>query len=88
MGWIKNRGPGCQPGDPATVDGTRTLLEVYLFDFDEQIYGKHLQVSFLHKLRDEEKYDSLDTLKAQIQKDVNAARAISRIMRLTVEYLL
>ena len=62
-------------GTRPTVDGTRTLLEVYLFDFDQQIYGKHLQVSFLHKLRDEEKYDSLEALKVQIQKDVDAARA-------------
>jgi riboflavin kinase/FMN adenylyltransferase len=62
-------------GTRPTVDGTRTLLEVYLFDFDEQIYGKHLQVSFLHKLRDEEKYDSLAALTVQIQKDVDAARA-------------
>ena len=62
-------------GTRPTVDGTRTILEVYLFDFDAQIYGKHLQVSFLHKLRDEEKYDSLEALKVQIQKDVDAARA-------------
>ncbi len=62
-------------GTRPTVDGTRTILEVYLFDFDAQIYGKHLQVSFLHKLRDEEKYDSLGALKVQIQKDVDAARA-------------
>jgi riboflavin kinase/FMN adenylyltransferase len=62
-------------GTRPTVDGTRTILEVYLFDFDEQIYGRHIQVSFLHKLRDEEKYDSLTELKVQIEKDVAAARA-------------
>ena len=62
-------------GTRPTVDGTRTILEVHLFDFDEQIYGRHIQVSFLHKLRDEEKYDSLTALKAQIQKDVDAAQA-------------
>ena len=62
-------------GTRPTVDGTRTILEVYLFDFDEQIYGRHIQVSFLHKLRDEEKYDSLTALTAQIEKDVTAARA-------------
>jgi len=62
-------------GTRPTVDGTRTILEVYLFDFDEQIYGRHIQVSFLQKLRDEEKYDSLTELKVQIQKDVDAAQA-------------
>ena len=62
-------------GTRPTVDGTRTILEVHLFDFDEQIYGRHIQVSFLHKLRDEEKYDSLTELKVQIQKDVDAAHA-------------
>ena len=62
-------------GTRPTVDGTRTILEVYLFDFDDDIYGRHIQVSFLHKLRDEEKYDSLTALKVQIQKDVDDAQA-------------
>jgi len=56
------------------VDSTQTLLEVFLFDFDQDIYGRHLQVSFLHKLRDEEKFDSLDELKLQIGKDVEVAK--------------
>ena len=34
----------------------RPLLEVYVFDFDESIYGRHVSVEFLHKLRDEERY--------------------------------
>ncbi|HTD89888.1 MAG TPA: bifunctional riboflavin kinase/FAD synthetase, partial [Burkholderiales bacterium] len=49
------------------------VLEVYLFDFKEQIYGKHLRVNFLHKLRDEEKYADLETLKRQIALDVENA---------------
>ncbi|HEB86671.1 MAG TPA: bifunctional riboflavin kinase/FAD synthetase [Gammaproteobacteria bacterium] len=57
-----------------TVDGTRTLLEVYLFDFDKDIYGRHIQVSFRHKLRDEERFDSLEALTVQIKKDVDEAR--------------
>jgi len=61
-------------GNRPTVDGTRTLLEVYIFDFDQDIYGRHIQVSFLHKLRDEEKYDTLDALKQQIDRDVQNAR--------------
>lgn len=62
-------------GNRPTVEGTRTLLEVYIFDFDQQIYGRHLQVSFLHKLRDQAKFDSLEALVAQIERDVDAARA-------------
>ncbi len=61
-------------GNRPTVDGTRTLLEVYIFDFEQEIYGKHIQVSFLHKLRDEEKYDTLEALKQQIERDVQNAR--------------
>ena len=50
------------------------VLEAYLFDFNEEIYGKHLRVNFLHKLRDEEKYADLETLKRQIALDVENAR--------------
>ena len=50
-------------------------LEVHIFDFDRDIYGAHLRVNFLAKLRDEEKYSDFDTLIAQIQKDCDQARA-------------
>ncbi len=62
-------------GNRPTVDGTRTVLEVHLFDFDGDLYGRHLQVSFLHKLRDQEKFDSLAALQAQIAADVAQTRA-------------
>lgn len=61
-------------GTRPTVDGTRTLLEVHLFDFDRDIYGAYVNVSFLHKLRDEMRFDSFDALTAQIAADVAAAR--------------
>lgn len=61
-------------GTRPTVDGKKTILEVYLFDFDRDIYGKHLQVSFLFKLRDEVRYTTLDALKVQIGKDVEDAQ--------------
>ncbi|MDZ4261404.1 MAG: bifunctional riboflavin kinase/FAD synthetase [Pseudomonadota bacterium] len=57
-----------------TVDGSRTLLEVHLFDFDQQIYGRYVEVVFLHKLRDEVRFASLDALKQQIGLDAVAAR--------------
>lgn len=61
-------------GTRPTVDGKTTILEVYLFDFDRNIYGEHLQVSFLYKLRDEVRYTTLDALKVQIAKDVENAQ--------------
>ena len=53
----------------------RPLLEVFLFDFDQPIYGRRICVSFLHKLRDEAKYPDLPSLQAQIRRDADAARA-------------
>ena len=61
-------------GNRPTVGGTRSLLEVHLFDFNQDIYGKHVRVEFIHKLRDEKKYDSFELLKQQIFKDAEAAR--------------
>lgn len=57
-----------------TVDGTRALLEVHLLDFAQDIYGRYVQVDFLHKLRDEQKFASLDELKRQIEFDAAQAR--------------
>ena len=50
------------------------LLEVHLFDFSAQIYGCRLEVKFLHKLRNEEKYPDLATLRAAIERDAANAR--------------
>ena len=61
---------GCRP----TVDGASVWLEVHLFDFNEVIYGRKLQVNFHQKLRDEKKFDSLDHLKTQIALDVDRAK--------------
>jgi len=58
-----------------SVCGTRPLLEVHLFDFDRDIYGAHIAVRFVKKLRDEQRFPDLDALKAQIAADAAAARA-------------
>ena len=50
------------------------VLEVHLFDFKAEIYGRRVRVDFLHKLRDEAKYPDLDTLVAQIRRDVDNAK--------------
>jgi len=61
-------------GSRPTVGGTRSLLEVHLFDFDADIYGKYVQVSFLKKLREERRFDSFDRLREQILLDAGLAR--------------
>ena len=55
---------------PSLGQGLKPVLEVNLFDFDREIYGSHITVHFLHKMRDEEKFESLDLLQAQIRRDV------------------
>ncbi len=57
-----------------TVDGKKGLLEVHLFDFDGDLYGKLVHVDFLHKIRDEIKFDSFEILKQQILNDVAEAK--------------
>ncbi|MBS0498575.1 MAG: bifunctional riboflavin kinase/FAD synthetase [Proteobacteria bacterium] len=59
---------------PTTHENGKPVLEVHLFDFNQEIYGQHLQVNFLHKLRDEEKYQDIDTLIRQIEQDVAQAK--------------
>jgi riboflavin kinase/FMN adenylyltransferase len=58
----------------------KPVLEVHLFDFTGELYGAHLRVEFLAKLRDEEKYADLDTLKAQIARDCVAARDVLKAL--------
>src|SRR3990167_7142050 len=57
-----------------TVNGTRTLLEVHLLDFNQQIYGRYVEVEFCKKLRDEVRYPTIELLKEQIAKDVAISR--------------
>jgi riboflavin kinase / FMN adenylyltransferase len=59
-----------------TVDGTEPLLEAHLFDFDGDLYGKRVEVEFVQKLRDEEKFESLEAMVRQIDRDAAAARQI------------
>ena len=59
---------------PTVRQDAKPVLEVHLFEFDQQIYGKHLRVEFLQKLRDEEKYPDVETLTRQIALDVEQAR--------------
>ena len=51
-----------------------SLLEAHLLDFDEDLYGEHVRVTFEHFLRSERKFDGLEAIKTQLQLDVAAAR--------------
>ncbi len=57
-----------------TVDGKEPLLEVHIFDFDRDIYGDLLSVTFKQKLRDEQTFASIDILKSQIERDIVRAK--------------
>ena len=60
-----------------TIQGKKAILEVNLFDFSGDIYGQYLDVTFVRKLRDEKKFDSLTDLQQQIAQDVCTAQQIS-----------
>ena len=60
---------------PTIADKGDPLLEVFIFDFDRDIYGRRVEVEFLHRLRDEERLPDLDTLKRRIRGDVDDAKA-------------
>ncbi len=59
-----------------TFGGGKRLVEIYILDFSRWIYGEELQVYFVERLRDEEKFDSIQALLEQMARDVETARAI------------
>ena len=63
-------------GTRPTVFGIDPLLEAHLFDFDGDLYGQRIEVEFVARLRDEEKFPDLPSMVAQIQRDDEQARAI------------
>jgi riboflavin kinase/FMN adenylyltransferase len=63
-------------GTRPTIDGTEALLEAHVFDFDSDLYGREIEVEFVAKLRDEERFATLDVLSAQMRVDAAAARRI------------
>jgi riboflavin kinase/FMN adenylyltransferase len=63
-------------GTRPTVGGVEPLLETHVFDFDGDLYGRELEVEFVQKIRDEAKFDGLETLVAQMNVDARDARRI------------
>jgi riboflavin kinase/FMN adenylyltransferase len=69
-------------GTRPTVDGVEPLLEAHLFDFDGDLYGRHIEVEFVAKLRDELKFPDLPSLTEQMQRDAETARRLLSEQRL------
>ena len=69
----------CNIGNRPTISGKEILLEVFLFDFDREVYGIEARVVFKHKIRDEEKFDSFEALKQQIELDTQQAKTFFKI---------
>lgn len=68
-----------------TVNGTRSQLEVHIFDFKGDLYGKQLQIQVCHKLRDEQKFPSFSALQTQITMDARQARQLFGLLVTHVE---
>ena len=69
-------GGACSIGERPTIEGAGRSIETYLLDFDEDLYGRNLEIRFVARLRGEEKLDSLEALKARIAADVEQTRTV------------
>ncbi|HLT33638.1 MAG TPA: bifunctional riboflavin kinase/FAD synthetase [Aquaticitalea sp.] len=66
-------------GNNPTVNGKHQSIEVHLFNFDDDIYGEMIKIEFLERLRDEQKFDSIELLKAQLHHDkINAENFMAK----------
>jgi riboflavin kinase/FMN adenylyltransferase len=63
-------------GTRPTVDGKEMRLEVHIFDFDEDIYGRHIRVEFVARLREERRFESVELMTEQLGRDAASARAL------------
>jgi riboflavin kinase / FMN adenylyltransferase len=68
-------------GTRPTVNGVETLLEAHVFDFSRELYGREIEVEFVAKLREEERFANLDALTAQMERDAAQARRILQCER-------
>jgi len=63
-------------GKRPTFDGEELTVEVHIFDFKKDIYGKEVHTQFVRRLRDEKKFSGADQLKKQLEKDKADAKKI------------
>ena len=59
-----------------TIGGENPVLEVHIFDFNENIYGRRIEVEFCNKIREEKKFSGLEELKSQISKDIELSKKL------------
>lgn len=64
---------------PTLGESIKAVLEIHLLDFHGDLYGKRIDVTFHHKIRDEQKFESLDALKQQIHKDIASGREFFKL---------
>ena len=72
----RERGGVASLGTRPTIGGTEALLEAHVFDFDGDLYGQEIEVEFVARLRDEERFPSLEALTRQMERDAAEARRI------------
>ena len=58
-----------------TVDGQNQTIEIHYFDFNADLYNQKISVSMLHRIRSEQKFESVSLLKKQLEKDASTANA-------------
>ena len=63
-------------GTRPTVDGTEMRLEVHIFDFDEDVYGRHIRVEYAHRLRTEKRFDNVELMTEQLHRVGRTARRV------------
>jgi riboflavin kinase/FMN adenylyltransferase len=66
----------CNIGTRPTVGGVRRTIETYILDFDSDVYGENLRIEIVERMRDEVKFDSVQFMIGQMEKDRNAAREL------------
>ena len=69
-------GGACSIGNRPTIEGAGRSIETYLLDFEDDLYGQQIEIRFVKRLREEEKFASLEALKDQMAWDVREARQI------------
>lgn len=63
-------------GNRPTIDGKNNLLETHIFNFNQEIYGKHITTEIVSFIRTEMKFNSFEELKLQISKDIQTAKKL------------
>lgn len=75
LGEAEPRASVCNIGRRPTFKGVEVRVEAHVMDFDGDLYGKRVRLQLVQRLRDEERFDGLEALKAQLGRDVATARA-------------